>query len=140
MKPEELKEYLGIVVDMEKNIFMQGQTMSQWEREIVGLGKAHEFQMPSKPEEKPLPEWVNATSGVAPPQPTPLEQPKIIRYLKRALWIAVVICVISNICVSFLSVSLALELLVAAPIANRLISVIAEAIVCFNYGGIQDAA
>lgn len=56
MKPEELKEYLGIVVDMEKNIFMQGQTMNQWEREIAGLGKAREFQAPPRPKEKSLPE------------------------------------------------------------------------------------
>lgn len=29
MMPEELKEYLGIVVDMEKNIFKQNQIMRQ---------------------------------------------------------------------------------------------------------------
>ena len=77
---------------------------------------------------------------MAPPPLTPPEQLKVIRYPQRALWIAVVICVISNICVSFLSMGLALELLIAAPITYRLISVIVAAIICFNYGGIQDAA
>lgn len=134
MKPEELKEYLGIVVDMEKNIFMQGQTMSQWEREIVGLGKVHEFQMPSKPEEKPMPEWVVVFDDPAPSRPTPPEQPKILRYSKRAFWITAVISAICNV-FGFLSQGLVLELLVVVPIAcifgGMFVAAITAAIVYF---------
>lgn len=86
MKPEELKEYLSMVVDMEKNIFMQNQTMSQWEQEIAGLGKIHEFQVPSRPKEKPLPERVIVTAEPAPPPPTPPTQPKIMKRRKLIFW------------------------------------------------------
>lgn len=142
MKPEELKEYLGIVVDMEKNIFMQGQTMSQWEQEIVGLGKTHEFQAPAKPEEKPMPEWVIVFDDPAPPHPTPPEQPKILRYPKRAFCITAAIFAIFSV-FWYLSAGLILELLVVAPIACIFIGAVAAAItaaiICFvSYDTIID--
>lgn len=142
MKPEELKEYLGIVVDMEKNIFMQGQTMSQWEREIVGLGKVHEFQMPSKPEEKPMPEWVIVFDDPAPSRPTPPEQPKILRYPKRAFWITAVFTAIFCVC-GYLSAGLILELLIVAPLVcifmSAIVAAITAAIICFiSYDTIID--
>jgi len=144
VKAEELKEYLGIVVDMEKNIFMQGQMMAQWEREIAGLGKAHEFQMPPKPEEKPMPERVVvAVNNTVPPQPpTPPEQPKILRYPKRAFWITAVISSIFYV-FFYISQGLILELLVAAPIAcifvSTIVAVITAAIISFvSYDTIID--
>lgn len=79
MTPEELKEYLGIVVDMEKNIFMQAQTMSQWEKEIAGLGIPRQFQEPSQPQEKPLPKQAEVGVESAPLPPVPPEQPKIMK-------------------------------------------------------------
>lgn len=89
MKPEELKEYLSMVVDMEKNIFMQNQMMSQWEQEIVGLGRVREFQVPSRPKMNPLPERVIVSEKPDPPPPTPPTQPKIMRQRKFIFWIVV---------------------------------------------------
>lgn len=90
MRPEELKEYLGIVVDMEKNIFMQGQIMDQWEREIARLGKAHQFQEPSRPQEKPLPEKFGVGNNVL-PQPVPPLQPEKMKRRKLIFWIITII-------------------------------------------------
>lgn len=89
MKPEELKEYLSMVVDMEKNIFMQNQMMSQWEQEIVGLGRVREFQVPSRPKMNPLPERVIVSEKPDPPPPTQPTQPKIMRQRKFIFWIIV---------------------------------------------------
>ncbi len=116
MNSEELKEYLGIVVDMEKNIFMQGQMMDQWEKEVAGLGKAREFQEPSCPKEEPLPKRASAANDPVPPRPTPPVQPKIILYSKRAFWITAVTSMICNV-FGGLSAGLILELLMVIPIA-----------------------
>lgn len=121
MKPEELKEYLGIVVDMEKNIFMQGQTKSQWEREIAGLGKPHEFQEPFRPEETPLPRM---SETPAPPPPTKPEQPKIVRYPNRAFWITLTVDAIYY--ATYLPHGI--ELLAAAPLACVIMGIIVAAI------------
>ena len=125
MKPEELKEYLGIVVDMEQNIFMQGQIMDQWEREIAELGKARQFQEPSHPQEKPLPEKFGVSDN-APPQPTPPIQPKIIRYTKRAFKVTFFLCLLITACDSLFLGGIAE--LVAAPIASALQGTVVAAI------------
>ncbi|MBD5148826.1 MAG: hypothetical protein HDT18_00265 [Oscillibacter sp.] len=98
MKPEELKEYLGIVVDMEQNIFMQGQIIDQWEREIAELGKANRFQEPPHPQEKPLPERPGAFVSNVPPPPTPPVKPKIIRYSKKAFKIMFFVGLLYAVC------------------------------------------
>lgn len=126
MKPEELKEYLGIVVDMEKNIYMQSRTMSQWEREIVGLGKAHEFQMPSKPEEKPMP----VDSFFVQP-PTPPTQPKVMKRRKLVFWI---VCSVITIWVWAGAITVDAMLpyaLVLAPVVGAFYGAIALGIMSF---------
>ena len=49
MKTEELKEYLGIVVDMEQNIFLQKRLISNMEDEIRRLKIPTEYADPDKP-------------------------------------------------------------------------------------------
>lgn len=58
MSTEELKEYLGIVVDMEENIFLQTQIISTLKTEINLLGKEKIIAKPIKPSE-PKPESKN---------------------------------------------------------------------------------
>lgn len=62
MKREDLKEYLGIVVDMEENIFMQKTLISNIEREIEQLKIPKIFSDPIKPVE---PERPKKNSSVA---------------------------------------------------------------------------
>ena len=126
MKPEELKEYLSIVVDMEKNIYMQGQTMSQWERELVGLGKAHEIQMPSKPEEKPMP----VDSFFVQP-PTPPTQPKVMKRRKLVFWIVCSVITIWMWAVAIIGNYMFPYVLAAAPVAGAFYGVIAFGIMSF---------
>lgn len=49
MKTEELKEYLGIVVDLEQNIFLQKRLISNMEDEIRRLKIPTEYADPDKP-------------------------------------------------------------------------------------------
>lgn len=51
MTTEKLKEYLGIVIDMEKNIYMQYQTIQEIQWEIDGLGLEQEIPKPDKDEQ-----------------------------------------------------------------------------------------
>lgn len=51
MSTSDLKEYLEMVVDMEKNIFLQNQLISQIENQIPLLGKAHTYERPVAPTE-----------------------------------------------------------------------------------------
>ena len=131
MKPEELKEYLGIVVDMEKNIFMQNQMMSQWEQEITGLGKAHEVQVPSRPEEKPLPKWEIVFDDSAPPPPTPPTQPKIMKRRKQVFWIVCAIITIWFWAVAIIGNYMYLYVFAAAPVAGAFYGAIALGIMSF---------
>ncbi len=141
MKPEELKEYLGIVVDMEKNIFMQNQTMSQWEKEIAGLGIARQFQEPSQPQEKPLPKQVEVGVESAPLPPVPPEQPKIMKRQRVIFWS---ICFAMTIFYWAGAIPVAGSMLpvvlVAAPISGVLIGAVTIGIMRFisnEYGGIK---
>lgn len=129
MKPEELKEYLSIVVDMEKNIFMQNQMMSQWEQEITGLGKVHEFQAPAMPKETPLPERVIVTADPAPPPPTPPTPPKIVQRRKLVFWI-VFSTIIMWGCVETLSTGISL-IMVVTPIYGAMFGAIVIGIMRF---------
>lgn len=85
MTPEELKEYLGIVVDLEKNIFMQERLIARWEKDIAGLGIAKEFQEPDCPQVKPLPDR-QTVSEPNPRQPDPPAQPKMINWRRIIFW------------------------------------------------------
>lgn len=55
MDTADLKEYLGIVVDMEKNIFLQNQLMRQFEAEIARLGKETKLLEPPCPQKQEYP-------------------------------------------------------------------------------------
>lgn len=129
MKPEELKEYLGIVVDMEKNIFMQGQTMLQWEREIAGLGKAREFQVPSQPEKKPLPKKVGTEN--APPEPIPPMQPKIIKRRKFIFWIICAVITVWGWAGAITAGAMLPYALVGAPVAGAFYGAVVVGIMRF---------
>lgn len=52
MDTADLKEYLGMVVDMEKNIFLQGQTMKTMTEKINQLGNPIAYTRPTPPEIK----------------------------------------------------------------------------------------
>lgn len=52
MNTADLKEYLGMVVDMEKNIFLQGQTIKTMTARIDRLGNPIAYQRPTPPEIK----------------------------------------------------------------------------------------
>lgn len=56
MDTADLKEYLGIVVDMEKNIYLQQKIVTKLENEINSLGKPATFYPPSKPLKPSIPE------------------------------------------------------------------------------------
>ena len=49
MEKEKLKEYLGIVVDMEKNIYLQDETIAKISKEIQLLGHKTSIIQPIKP-------------------------------------------------------------------------------------------
>lgn len=49
MDTANLKEYLEIVVDMEKNIYLQERMISQMQNRSDQLGHAHEYPIPAKP-------------------------------------------------------------------------------------------
>lgn len=49
MNTAELKEYLGIVVDMEKNIYLQKHLISNFDREIETLKISPKFTNPERP-------------------------------------------------------------------------------------------
>ena len=53
MNTQQLKEYLGIVVDMEKNIFMQEHAIDQLESQSQLLGVPHHFSKPTPPVNRP---------------------------------------------------------------------------------------
>lgn len=69
MDTADLKEYLGIVVDMEKSIFMQGNIIKQLENECSGLGRENKFPEPPFPSKRPQPE--------KPLPPSPPDKPNI---------------------------------------------------------------
>lgn len=50
-----LKEYLGIIVDMEKNIFLQNMIIRQLETDCARLGKETKFLEPSLPQKRSQP-------------------------------------------------------------------------------------
>ena len=50
METNELKEYLGIVVDMEKNIYLQKEMIGKLQKEISHLGIANTYEKPQLPE------------------------------------------------------------------------------------------
>ena len=61
MNTKELKEYLSIVVDMEKNIYMQNSIITELEKEIDSLGLKKQFYKPDKPKSSPKDytyEWI----------------------------------------------------------------------------------
>lgn len=62
MSTEELKEYLGIVVDMEKSIFLQNNLCANITGQIESLKKAKVFVDPSEPVE-PQPDITTHTHG-----------------------------------------------------------------------------
>ncbi len=45
----QLKEYLGMIVDMEQNIYLQNQLIQQLRQKINGLGQAQHFEKPIEP-------------------------------------------------------------------------------------------
>lgn len=49
MQANELREYLGIVVDMEKNIFLQNRMIASLRPKISALGHKNEYAKPIKP-------------------------------------------------------------------------------------------
>ena len=49
MATTSLKDYLEIVVDMEKNIFLQNQAISRLQGEIDELGKPNSYDKPLEP-------------------------------------------------------------------------------------------
>ena len=51
MNSEQIKEYLGIVVDMEKNVYLQNQAVMRLKSEINSLGIPRHFEEPQKPAE-----------------------------------------------------------------------------------------
>ena len=51
MNSEQIKEYLGIVVDMEKNVYLQNQAVMRLKGEINSLGIPRHFEEPQKPAE-----------------------------------------------------------------------------------------
>ena len=46
MNSEQIKEYLGIVVDMEKNVYLQNQAVMRLKGEINSLGIPRHFEEP----------------------------------------------------------------------------------------------
>lgn len=50
MKTAEIKEYLGMVVDLEKQIYMQNRMITTMQNSINKLGKRKSFEKPQKPE------------------------------------------------------------------------------------------
>lgn len=52
MRTEDLKEYLGIVVAMEKNIYKQENMIERLEKEMNTLGHPEHISVPEKPKEK----------------------------------------------------------------------------------------
>ena len=52
IEPNDLKEYLEIVVNMEKNIYLQDRLISQMRRRISELGKLHDYQKPTEPKDE----------------------------------------------------------------------------------------
>lgn len=55
MTTAQLKEYLEIVVDMEKHIFLQDRLIEKWTREINALGKEGDYSKPKQPQAPVLP-------------------------------------------------------------------------------------
>lgn len=55
MNTSELKEYLGMVLDEEKNIYLQESIISQLQTEIKELAEMHEIVPPIKPDEPTFP-------------------------------------------------------------------------------------
>lgn len=47
MDREKLKEYLGIIVDMEKNIYLQDKTIGAYREKIAVLGHPSTFSKPT---------------------------------------------------------------------------------------------
>lgn len=56
MKTPELKEYLGIVVDMEKNIFLQERLLKDMTEKVGRLGVPKTFDKPIQPTQLSEPE------------------------------------------------------------------------------------
>ena len=56
MRTEELKEYLGIVIDMEKNIFLQERLLKDMTEKVGRLGDPKTFDKPIRPTQLSEPE------------------------------------------------------------------------------------
>lgn len=113
MTTADLKEYLSIVVEMEKSIFLQENLIRQLETRISSLGRAAQFSEPVLPEEEMLPR--------EPSPPPPPEKPGA-KTAKRNFKIAFGICLILSL--PQLQIMHPLQWLIAGSIVCTLISAI----------------